>query len=80
VLFPLSLALAMGATGPFVGLTSDALLGADGGVCLATGYCTAPEAGGGAAPPGGLMYLALGLVGTGIAVLRTERRSRTPEP
>jgi len=59
---------------------SDALLGTDQGVCLATGYCAAPAPGRGGAPPGGLMYLALGLVGTGIAVLRTERRSRTPEP
>ena len=56
---------------------SDALLGSEGGVCLATGYCSTP--GRGAEMPGGFMYLALGLVGTGITVLRTQSRKATSD-
>ncbi|MGH7628002.1 MAG: hypothetical protein ACREOF_01140 [Gemmatimonadales bacterium] len=78
MLFPLALALSLAAPDPAPGLAADAVLGTDGGVCLATGYCTTPGQGG--APPGGPMYLALGLVATGITVLRAERRARPPEP
>ena len=41
-----------------------------GGYCLATGYCTSgPDDSG---RPAGPMYLAIGLVGAGLAALRRE--------
>jgi hypothetical protein len=75
MLLPLMLALTAGA-GPAAG-TSDGILTADGGVCLATGYCAVPDRG--RAPTAGIMYLALGLVGTGVTVLRTGRHRVTTE-
>ena len=70
MLLPLALAFAVGLTDPAPRLTADAVPGTDGPVCLATGYCTTPGRGG--APPGGPMYLAIGLVGIGITVLRSS--------
>jgi len=52
------------------------LTGANGEACL-TGFCALPVQGG---MPGGLMYLALGLVWLGVTRLRQERRSaRRPD-
>ena len=51
----------------------DPVLDAGSGYCLATGYCT-----GGLGDSGRLarpMYLAIGLVGAGLAALRRERRA-----
>jgi hypothetical protein len=77
MLLPLLLAFAL--TDPAPRLAPNLVLANDGAVCLATGYCTVPEGGRGGPPPG-LMYLALGLVGTGITVLRSDGRARSPEP
>ena len=51
----------------------DPVLDAGGGYCLATGYCTSGP--GNSGRPAGPMYLAIGLVGAGLAVLRRERRA-----
>jgi hypothetical protein len=75
VLFPIALSLA--AVGPPQAISADAVLAAEGGACLATGYCSLPGPGG--APPGGLMYLALGLLGTGVTVLKTRKETRGQE-
>lgn len=75
MLVSLFLALSAGVA-PVPQLATDALLDSSGGVCLGTGYCTQVGAGRDAAPPGGLMYLALGLVGIGLTVLRTGRPER----
>jgi len=80
MLLSLALAAAIGAEDPAPRLAAEAILDGNGAVCLATGYCTTPGPGRGGAPPGGLLYLAVGLVGTGITVLRSERRERPPEP
>ncbi|MGH7517430.1 MAG: hypothetical protein ACREOC_08165 [Gemmatimonadales bacterium] len=73
MLLPLAVALAL--TDPAPRFAPNVVLATDGLVCLATGYCTVPAGGRGGAPPGGLMYLALGLIGTGILVLRSSARS-----
>ncbi len=78
MLLPLAVVLSLAGSDPAPPLTADVVLAMDGAAYLATGYCTTPGKGG--APPGGPMYLALGLVATGITVLRTERRARPPEP
>jgi hypothetical protein len=75
---------AFAATDPGATRVSDAFLGSEGGVCLATGYCATPGPGRGGAPPG-LMFLAFGLVGTGIMVLRSASvsvgvRPKPPSP
>ncbi len=44
-----------------------------GGYCVATGYCTGGPGDSGRAP--GPMYLAIGLVGAGLAALRRERQA-----
>ncbi len=75
MLFPLILALTA-AAGPAEG-PSDALLTANGGVCLATGYCAVPDRG--RAPLAGIMYLALGLVGTGVTVFRGTSNKKTSD-
>ena len=67
MLIPLALAAVLGASDPGPG---------SGLVCLETGYCVAPAGRDGRAA-GGPMYLALGLVGAGVTVLRSERRART---
>ena len=69
VLIPILLSLAL--AGPEAQIATDPLLDGEGGVCLATGYCRTP--GQGAAPPGGIMYLAIGLVGGGVTALRHRR-------
>ena len=43
-----------------------------GGYCVATGYCTRGP--GNSGRPAGPMYLAIGLVGAGLAALRRERQ------
>jgi hypothetical protein len=48
--------------------------GAAEALCLATGFCPAPAATG---LPSGLMYLALGLVGGGVVLLRSGSSPRT---
>lgn len=55
---------------------SAPLAGAEGAWCL-PGFCPLPVQGG---MPGGVMYLALGLVWLGIAGLRHERRARRGPP
>lgn len=52
---------------------SDPVLDAGSGYCLATGYCTSGP--GDSGRPAGPMYLAIGLVGAGLAGLRRERRA-----
>ena len=49
----------------------DPVLDAGSGYCLTTGYCTSGP--GDSGRPAGPMYLAIGLVGAGLAVLRRER-------
>jgi MYXO-CTERM domain-containing protein len=44
-----------------------------GGYCVATGYCTSGP--GDSGRPAGPMYLAIGLVGAGLAALRRERQA-----
>jgi MYXO-CTERM domain-containing protein len=48
----------------------DPVLDRAGGYCVATGYCTSGPADSGR--PAGPMYLAIGLVGAGLAGLRRE--------
>lgn len=51
----------------------DPVLDAGSGYCLSTGYCTSgPGDSGRLAGP---MYLAIGLVGAGLAALRRERQA-----
>jgi MYXO-CTERM domain-containing protein len=52
---------------------SDPVLDAGGSYCLATGYCTTGP--GDSGRPAGPMYLAIGLVGAGLAALRRERQT-----
>jgi hypothetical protein len=54
-------------------LTAPAEPGAPEAICLATGFCAAPSA---PSLPPGLMYLALGLVGGGVALLRAGSTPR----
>jgi len=63
------LALAL-AAGP---ASQDALLGESSGYCLATGYCTSRP--GESGRPSGPMFLAIGLVGAGLAALRRKQPS-----
>jgi hypothetical protein len=79
LLVPL-LTLAAAAASRGAPVAGDAFWMSEGTVCLATGYCAAPGPASSGGPPGGVMYLALGLVGTGLTVLRAERRIRSPEP
>lgn len=51
----------------------DPVLDAGNGYCLATGYCTGGP--GDSGRPAGPMYLAIGLVGAGLAALRRERQA-----
>ncbi len=53
-------------------LPADPWLEAGGGYCAATGYCTSGP--GDSGRPAGPMYLAIGLVGAGLAALRRERQ------
>ncbi len=78
MLLPLAFAISVTGADPAPRLAVEVALATDGAFCPATGYCTTPGMGG--APPGGPMYLALGLVATGMMVLRTERRGRPPAP
>jgi hypothetical protein len=80
MMLPLMLAIATGAGEPARESIAAAVLGSQGTVCLATGYCTTPGPVPGEALPGGLMYLLLGVIGTGVAVLRSERRERPATP
>jgi hypothetical protein len=64
------LALAL-AGGP---ASADPLLDDRAGYCLATGYCTSRP--GESGRPAGPMFLAIGLVGAGLAALQRERRAR----
>ena len=48
-------------------------LAGGGGYCVATGYCTGGP--GDSGHPAGPMYLAIGLVGVGLAALRRERQA-----
>jgi MYXO-CTERM domain-containing protein len=49
------------------------MLEGGGGYCVATGYCTSGP--GDSGRPAGPMYLAIGLVGAGLAALRRERQA-----
>ena len=51
----------------------DPVLDAGRGYCLATGYCTSGP--GDSGRPAGPIYLAIGLVGAGLAALRRERQA-----
>ena len=51
---------------------ADPLIDGGGGYCVATGYCTTRP--GDSGRPSGPMFLAIGLVGAGLAALRRERR------
>lgn len=51
----------------------DPVLASGSGYCLATGYCTSGP--GDSGRPAGPMYLAIGLVGAGLAALRRERQA-----
>ena len=73
MLLPLALTLAVGSAGAARSVPADAFFATDQGGVGLPGYCTAPGPSQ-SVPPGGLMYVALGLVGTGVIVLRTERR------
>jgi MYXO-CTERM domain-containing protein len=53
-------------------LPADPWLETGGGYCAATGYCTRGP--GDSGRPAGPMYLAIGLVGAGLAALRRERQ------
>jgi len=53
-------------------LPADPWLETGGGYCAATGYCTGGP--GDSGRPAGPMYLAIGLVGAGLAALRRERQ------
>ena len=70
----LLLALAAAAAGSVPPATPDILGGES--ICLATGHCPAPAPRRG--PPGGLMFLALGLAGTGVTVIRCDRQRSRP--
>ena len=50
---------------------SDPVLDAGSVYCVTTGYCTSGP--GDSGRPAGPMYLAIGLVGAGLAALRRER-------
>jgi hypothetical protein len=63
-LVTLTLASPGGPDGPLLG---------DAGYCVAAGYCTSRP--GDSGRPAGPMYLAIGLVGTGLASLRRERQA-----
>ena len=49
----------------------DAVLGESSGYCLATGYCTSRP--GESGRPTGPMFLAIGLVGAGLAAMRRDQ-------
>jgi hypothetical protein len=55
---------------------SQDLLAGERSVCLATGSCPAPAPP--PAVPAGLMYVALGLIGSGMGVLRPLPAGRSP--
>ena len=74
--FMIALGLATGAVGIAAEPGRGLLDGAE-SVCLAAGYCPAPATHEG---PGGVMFLTLGILGAGIAMLRSDseraRRAR----
>lgn len=74
-MLPIAVMLAIAGTDPAPVTVTDPLLERQGGACVATGYCTMP--GRGAVPPGGVMYLAIGLVGTGVTMLRKRKATDT---
>ncbi|HZE75754.1 MAG TPA: hypothetical protein VE091_10630 [Gemmatimonadales bacterium] len=68
----LSAFLALTLAGGTIG--QDPLLSGGRGYCLATGYCTSGP--GESGRPTGPMFLAIGLVGAGLAALRRDQRAR----
>jgi hypothetical protein len=72
----IALGLAAGAVGIAAEPSRGLLDGAE-SVCLAAGYCPAAVTGEG---PGGVMFLTLGILGAGVAMLRSDseraRRAR----
>jgi hypothetical protein len=74
-MLPIAVVLSVAAANPAPATVTDPLLEPQGGVCVATGYCTLP--GRGSVPPGGVMYLAIGVVGTGVTMLRMRKATDT---
>jgi hypothetical protein len=74
-MLPIAVVLAVAAANPVAATVTDPLLERQGGSCVATGYCTTP--GSGSVPPGGVMYLAIGLVGTGVTMFRMRKATDT---
>ncbi|HEU5170199.1 MAG TPA: hypothetical protein VFU46_06660 [Gemmatimonadales bacterium] len=68
----LAATLALLPAGPQTTAAVSPLLTTDGAVCVATGYCTRARSGEPNRPPAGPMYIAIGLIGIGLASLRRQ--------
>jgi hypothetical protein len=74
-MLPTAVVLAVAVANPAPATATNLLLERQGGACIASGYCTRP--GRGSVPPGGVMYLAIGLVGTGVTIFRMRKATDT---